>query len=127
MRRTDVRPICSRRAISDLLTSARRSFRISAVCAAAVAGRPSRLPFSCTAPRLPYLHRNRQAASDGILAQGASLHRKGLLKRERRGQHETFSAASVPGRKRYRILLPESPVLWALDKGRSARPESILF
>ena len=46
MRRTDVRPICSRRAISDLLTPARCSFRISAACTAAVAGRPSRFPFS---------------------------------------------------------------------------------
>src|SRR5262245_59193316 len=46
MRRTEVRPICIRRAISDLLTPARCSFRISAACAAAVAGRPSRFPFS---------------------------------------------------------------------------------
>ena len=35
-----------RRAISDLLTPARCSFRISAACVAAVAGRPSRFPFS---------------------------------------------------------------------------------
>lgn len=45
-RRTEVRPIRSRRAISDLLTPARWRFRISAVCTAAVAGRPSRFPFS---------------------------------------------------------------------------------
>jgi hypothetical protein len=36
----------NRRAISDLLTPARCSFRISAACTAAVAGRPSRFPFS---------------------------------------------------------------------------------
>ena len=35
-----------RRAISDLLTPARCSFRISAACMAAVAGRPSRFPFA---------------------------------------------------------------------------------
>ena len=46
IRRTDVRPICSRRAISDLLTPARCSLRIAAVCTAVVAGRPSRFPFS---------------------------------------------------------------------------------
>jgi len=46
IRRTEVRPIFSRRAIADLLTSARCSFRISAACMAAVAGRPSRFPFS---------------------------------------------------------------------------------
>src|SRR2546428_324903 len=41
IRRTDVRPIRNRRAISDLLTPARYSLRMSAVCRAAVAGRPS--------------------------------------------------------------------------------------
>ena len=46
IRRTEVRPIWTRRAISDLLTPARCSFRISAACTAAVAGRPSRFPFS---------------------------------------------------------------------------------
>src|SRR4029434_74498 len=46
IRRTEVRPICTRRAISDLLTPARCSFRISAACTAAVAGRPSRFPVS---------------------------------------------------------------------------------
>ena len=45
MRRTEVRPILSRRAISDLLTPARYSFRTSAACMAAVAGRPRRFPF----------------------------------------------------------------------------------
>src|SRR4051794_39278536 len=43
MRRTEVRPICRRRAISDLLMPARCSFRISAACRAAVSGRPRRL------------------------------------------------------------------------------------
>ena len=46
IRRTDVRPIFNRRAISDLLMPARCSFRISAACTAAVAGRPNRFPFS---------------------------------------------------------------------------------
>jgi transposase len=46
IRRTEVRPTPRRRAISDLLTPARCSFRISAVCRAAVAGRPNLLPFS---------------------------------------------------------------------------------
>lgn len=45
-RRTEVRPISSLRAISDLLTPVRCSFRISAACMAPVAGRPSRFPFS---------------------------------------------------------------------------------
>ena len=45
IRRTEVRPICTRRAISDLLIPARCSFRISAAWIAAVAGRPSLLPF----------------------------------------------------------------------------------
>jgi hypothetical protein len=44
IRRTEVRPICTRRAISDLLTPARYSFRTSAACRLAVIGRPSRLP-----------------------------------------------------------------------------------
>ena len=46
IRRTEVRPMFRRRAISDLLTPARCSFRISAAWTAAVAGRPSRWPFS---------------------------------------------------------------------------------
>src|SRR5262249_49992007 len=52
MRRTDVRPICRCRAISDLLMPARYSFRISAACRAAVSGRPRRLPFcrACAKP-----------------------------------------------------------------------------
>jgi hypothetical protein len=45
IRRTEVRPTRSRRAISALATPARCSVRISAACAAAVAGRPRRLPF----------------------------------------------------------------------------------
>src|SRR5262249_23109222 len=51
MRRTEVRPIFSRRAISDLLTPARCSFRISAAWTAAVAGRPSRFPFALACAR----------------------------------------------------------------------------
>jgi hypothetical protein len=52
IRRTEVRPIRRRRAISDLLMPARCSFPISAACAAAVAGRPSRFPFAraCASP-----------------------------------------------------------------------------
>ena len=46
MRRTEVRPMFRRRAISALLTPARWSLRISGDLTAAVAGRPSRLPFS---------------------------------------------------------------------------------
>src|ERR1700693_6325295 len=46
IRRTEVRPTPSRRAISALAMPARCSVRISAVCSAAVAGRPRRLPFS---------------------------------------------------------------------------------
>jgi hypothetical protein len=50
MRRTEVRPTFNRRAISDLLTPARCSFRISTECKAAVAGRPNLLPFwACVA------------------------------------------------------------------------------
>jgi hypothetical protein len=40
MRRTEVRPICRRLAISDLLIPARCNFWISAACRAAVSGRP---------------------------------------------------------------------------------------
>src|SRR5712671_8404 len=52
MRRTEVRPILSRRAISALATPARRSFRISAAFSPAVIGRPRRLPFcrACASP-----------------------------------------------------------------------------
>ena len=42
MRRTDVRPMFNRRAISALGTPARCSFRISATCSPAVIGRPNR-------------------------------------------------------------------------------------
>ena len=59
IRRTEVRPICTRRAISDLLTPARCSFRISAAWIAAVAGRPSRLPF-CRAWAKPARVRSRR-------------------------------------------------------------------
>src|SRR5205814_6640941 len=45
IRRTEVRPTLSRRAISALATPARCNLRISAACAATVAGRPRRLPF----------------------------------------------------------------------------------
>src|SRR5215210_2818142 len=44
MRRTEVRPILSLRAISALLTRVRCSFRISIDLMAAVAGRPKRFP-----------------------------------------------------------------------------------
>ena len=42
IRRTEVRPICTRRAISDWLTPARYSFRISGACRMTLAGRHSR-------------------------------------------------------------------------------------
>ena len=59
IRRTEVRPICRRRAISDLLMPARCSFRISAAWTAAVAGRPSRFPF-CRAWAKPARVRSRR-------------------------------------------------------------------
>src|SRR3954454_11226915 len=52
MRRTEVRPICRHRAISDLLMPARCNFRISSACRAAVSGRPTRLPFCRASVRL---------------------------------------------------------------------------
>src|ERR1035441_1080350 len=45
IRRTEVRPMLRRRAISDLLMPERRNLRTLSECSAAVAGRPSRLPF----------------------------------------------------------------------------------
>jgi hypothetical protein len=45
IRRTEVRPICRRRVISDLLRPQRRNLRTLSACMVAVAGRPSRLPF----------------------------------------------------------------------------------
>jgi hypothetical protein len=52
MRRTEVRPICRRVAVSDLLMPARCSFRISAACRATVSGRLSLLPLcrACAKP-----------------------------------------------------------------------------
>ena len=52
MRRTEVRPIGKRRAISDLLMPARKSFRTWSVWMAAVSGRPRRWPFwrACAKP-----------------------------------------------------------------------------
>jgi hypothetical protein len=48
-------------------------------------------------------------------------------KRGHTGPPGTLSAASVPGQKRYWILLSEKPVSWAFDEDRSAWPPSILF
>src|SRR5438034_1337759 len=59
MRRTEVRPICNRRAISALLTLARYSFRIWSAFRAAVRGRPRRLPF-CRAWASPARTRSRR-------------------------------------------------------------------
>ena len=64
IRRTEVRPICTRRAISDLLTPARCSFRISAACMAAVTGRPSRFPFSRACARPPRVRSRRISLSN---------------------------------------------------------------
>ena len=52
IRRTEVRPICTRRAISDLLTPARCSFRISAAWTTAVAGLPVAFRSAEHAPNL---------------------------------------------------------------------------
>src|SRR5664280_1688112 len=46
IRRTEVRPMFKRRAISDLLRPERLSLRTLSACSAAVAGLPSCLPFS---------------------------------------------------------------------------------
>src|SRR5882724_5329801 len=45
IRRTEVRPVCKRRAISALLTPARYSFRALAAWNPAVTGRPNLFPF----------------------------------------------------------------------------------
>ncbi|MGD0181822.1 MAG: beta-galactosidase [Terriglobales bacterium] len=59
MRRTEVRPICRRRAISALLTPARWSFRTWLAWTPAVMGRPSRLPL-CRACAKPARTRSRR-------------------------------------------------------------------
>jgi hypothetical protein len=51
MRRTEVRLICSRRAIPALLTPARYSFCTGSAFRAAVMGRPNRLPFLASPAR----------------------------------------------------------------------------
>jgi hypothetical protein len=59
IRCTEVRPICSRRAISALLRSARYSFLTCSECSAAVIGRPSRFPV-CRAYSNPARVRSRR-------------------------------------------------------------------
>ena len=58
IRRTDVRPICRRRAISALLMPARCSFRTWLAWSPAVTGRPGFLPF-CRAWAKPARTRSR--------------------------------------------------------------------
>ena len=48
-------------------------------------------------------------------------------KRAYRGPHETFSLASVSGRKRGRILSSGKPVLWAFRNVTQPWPQTILF
>jgi len=75
-----VRPISTRRAISDLLTPARCSLRISAAWTAAVAGRPSRFPF-CRAWARPARVRSRRISRSNSAKREA---REKLLEAARR-------------------------------------------
>src|SRR5581483_12012275 len=104
-RRTEVRPICSRRAISDLLTPARWSFPISAACAAAVAGRPRRLPFwrAWARParvRSPKISRSNSAniANRPAMARPAGVVRSSASVKETKPTPRCSSSCSVASR-----------------------------
>src|SRR5271170_6957461 len=80
IRRTEVRPICNRRAISALLTPARYSFRTWLVWSAAVCGRPNRWPFwrACARPartrsRRISLSNSAKTASNAAMARPAGV------------------------------------------------------
>ena len=105
MRRTEVRPICSRRAISDLLTPARCSFRISAAWTAAVAGRPSRRPFcrACASParvrsRRTSLSNSAKMASKPAMARPAGVVRSSASVRETKPTPRCSSSWRVASR-----------------------------
>lgn len=96
IRRTEVRPTRTRRAISDLLTRARCSFWIPAVCRTAVVGRPSRLLF-CRAWARPARVRSRRISlsnSAKIASKPAIARPAGVVRSssEHDGKflHETF-------------------------------------
>jgi hypothetical protein len=90
IRRTDVRPIRNRRAISDLLTPARCSFRISAVCRAAVAGRAQPLAV------LPGV---------GQTCPNAELWSAAIAVARRDGINQTAAALRLDGGKLKRLML----------------------
>ncbi len=102
IRRTGVRPICTRRAISDLLMPARCSFQISAACAAAVAGRPNPFPFcrACARPALVHSRRTSLSNSAGMASRPAIAPPAGMVR----------SSASV----RIRTPRQDAPVPGAL-------------
>src|ERR1700691_5885928 len=89
IRRTEVRPISSRRAISALLTPALYSFRTWLVWSAAVCGRPRRVPF-CRAWARPARTRSRRisrsnsakTASKAAMARPAGVVRSSASVRE---------------------------------------------
>ena len=92
MRRTEVRPMASRRAISALLMPARWSLRISADLAAAVAGRPSRFPFSRAWARPARTRSRRISCSNAANTRQQSSH--GAARR--RGQIQSFGQRHEP-------------------------------
>ena len=105
MRRTEVRPTSSRRAISALATPARWSLRISAACATAVAGRPRRLPFcrawaSPARVRSPRISRSNAAntASNPAIARPAGVVRSSASVSDTKPTPRCSSSWSVASR-----------------------------
>jgi hypothetical protein len=105
IRRTEVRPTRRRRAISALAKPARCSLRISAACLAAVAGRPSRLPFcrACAKParvRSPRISRSNAAktASSPAIARPAGVVRSSASVSDTKPTPRCSSSCSVASR-----------------------------
>lgn len=142
IRRTEVPPICNRRAISHLLLPARYSFLISAACRAAVAGRPRRLPF-CRAWAKPRRRRPVPRPSHARLAWSGraprsarrNLHRGGPVPREWQADLSPISPsgpAATPTRDRSRGGAPlpaTSPAVAVRMRRRSfwARQDSLYY
>src|SRR5208283_2975957 len=105
IRRTEVRPICRRRAMADLLSPERRSLRTRSACRAAVAGRPRRFPF-CRAWAKPARTRSRKisrsnsanTASNPAMARPAGVVRSNASVSETKPTPRCSSSCSVLSR-----------------------------
>jgi DNA-binding CsgD family transcriptional regulator len=127
IRRTEVRPICNRRAISALLTPARCSFNTWLAWSAAVCGRPKRFPFSRAWARPARTRSRRISRSNSAYCgelQYAEFERAMLKERTKAGLDAARQEGRVGGRRPKLSPQQQAEIRKMVSKGRKTAADA---